>query len=103
MDIVVSALAGGVMGGIVAVILTLGLLRRDRRIRRAEVKVHEATPSGTWRAAAGPLFRRLTRRSAAAQSGAQSEWTGREIIPTVASPTRGTFDRYKDSTTRDHA
>ena len=53
MDIVVSALAGGVMGGIVAVILTLGLLRRDRRIRRAEGKVHEATPSGTWRAAVG--------------------------------------------------
>ena len=100
MDIVVSALAGGVMGGIVAVILTLGLLRRDRRIRRAEVKVHEATPSGTWRAAAGPLFRRLTRRSAAAQSGAQSEWTGRVITPPAPSPTRGPFDRFNDSAKR---
>src|SRR5438093_51413 len=96
MDIVVSALAGGVMGGIVAVILTLGLLRRDRRIRRAEVKVHEATPSGTWRAAAGPLFRRLTRRSAAAQS----EWTGRVITPPAPSPTRGPFDRFNDSAKR---
>ena len=100
MDIVVSALAGGVMGGIVAVILTLGLLRRDRRIRRAEGKVHEATPSGTWRAAAGPLFRRLTRRSAAAQSGAPSEWTGRVITPPAPSPTRGPFDRFNDSAKR---
>jgi hypothetical protein len=69
MDIVVSALAGGVMGGIVAVILTLGLLRRDRRIRRAEDNVHEAPASpGPWRAAAGPLFRRITRRSGPPQS-----------------------------------
>jgi hypothetical protein len=68
MDIVVSAVAGGVMGGIVAVILTLGLLRRDRRIRRAEGNVHEAASPGPWRAAAGPLFRRITRRSGPPQS-----------------------------------
>jgi hypothetical protein len=65
MDIFVAAIAGGVMGGIVAVILTLGLLRRDRRMRQQGLP-HATADSGQWRVPRGPLFSRFSRRPPAA-------------------------------------
>ena len=56
--IVISAIAGGVMGGLVAVILTLGLLRRDRRQRMSPSP--SAHSGGEFRTPSGPLSRRYT-------------------------------------------
>ena len=56
--IVVSAVAGGVMGGLVAVILTLGLLRRERR--RQDKATVTGEHRGEWRTGSGPLSRRYT-------------------------------------------
>ena len=52
--IIVSAIAGGVMGGIVATIISLGVLRSQRRGNDAA-----AAPTHTteWRAPSGPLSR----------------------------------------------
>ena len=56
--IVISAIVGGVMGGLVSVILTLGLLRRDRRQRGGAGP--SAHSGGEFRTPSGPLSRRYT-------------------------------------------
>jgi hypothetical protein len=65
--IVVGAIAGGVTGGIVAVILTLGLLRRERLTsgRTTTLHVGPASESKLWRVASGPLTRREAVRTPA--------------------------------------
>jgi hypothetical protein len=55
--IIVSAIAGGVMGGIVAAIISLAVLRGQRRANEAAIAPHTTE----WRAPSGPLSRHLAR------------------------------------------
>jgi hypothetical protein len=73
--IVVGAIAGGVTGGIVAVILTLGLLRRERLISGRTTTLHVGPTSGSklWRVASGPLSRREAERTPAPVESAETQ------------------------------
>ncbi|HEY7624385.1 MAG TPA: hypothetical protein VIA63_05105 [Candidatus Limnocylindria bacterium] len=55
--IIVAAIAGGITGGLVAAIITLGVLRGQRRIGGTSIGAPQ--PSSEWRVPSGPLARHL--------------------------------------------
>ncbi len=55
--IVVSAIAGGITGGIIAAIISLGVMRGQRHL--GGTSIGAAEPTSQWRAPSGPLARHL--------------------------------------------
>lgn len=59
--IIIAAIAGGITGALVSVIVTLGLIRRERRAGYT-FATHQPT-SGGWRMGVGALTNRMQRRA----------------------------------------
>jgi hypothetical protein len=58
--IIVAAISGGIMGALVAVVVSLGVIRSQRHIGGTTVGAPQ--PSSEWRAPSGPLARHLAPR-----------------------------------------
>jgi hypothetical protein len=63
--IIVAAIAGGIMGGLVAVVVSLGVIRAQRHLGGTSVGAPQ--PSSEWRVPSGPLARHLAHAEAPAQ------------------------------------
>jgi hypothetical protein len=55
--IIIAAIAGGITGGLVAVVVSLGVIRAQRHIGGTSVGAPH--PTTEWRAPTGPLARHL--------------------------------------------
>ena len=55
--IIIAAIAGGITGGLVAVVVSLGVIRAQRHLGGTTVGAPH--PSTEWRAPTGPLARHL--------------------------------------------
>jgi hypothetical protein len=55
--IIVAAIAGGITGALVAVVVSLGTIRAQRHLGGTSVGASQ--PSSEWRAPSGPLARHL--------------------------------------------
>jgi hypothetical protein len=62
--IVVSAIAGGITGALVAVVVSLGVIRAQRHLGGTTVGAPQ--PSTEWRTPSGPLARHLAQAEPAA-------------------------------------
>jgi hypothetical protein len=60
--IIVAAIAGGITGGLVAAIVSLGVIRAQRQLGGTSVGAPH--PSTEWRAPSGPLARHLAHAEA---------------------------------------
>lgn len=54
--IIIAAIAGGITGALVAVVVSLGVIRAQRHLGGTKVG---AQPSSEWRVPSGPLARHL--------------------------------------------
>ena len=80
--IIIAAIAGGITGALVSVIVTLGLIRRERRAGNTFV-THQPT-SGGWRMGVGALTNRMQRRAAV-------------VTPATTQSGPTLFDRFDES------
>ena len=55
--IIVAAIAGGITGALVAVVVSLGVIRAQRHLGGTTAGAHQ--PSTEWRTPTGPLARHL--------------------------------------------
>ena len=69
--IIVAAVAGGITGGLVAAIISLGVIRAQRRIGGTSVGAPH--PSSEWRTPSGPLARHLAHTEPAPESPRRDE------------------------------
>jgi hypothetical protein len=69
--IIVAAIAGGVTGGLVAAIVSLGVIRSQRQLGGSTVGAPH--PSGEWRTPSGPLARHLAHAEAPTEAPHQDE------------------------------
>jgi hypothetical protein len=63
--IIVAAIAGGVTGALVAVVVSLGVIRAQRHLGGTTFGAPQ--PSGEWRVPSGPLARHLAHADAPAE------------------------------------
>src|SRR5919201_1261400 len=78
--IIIAAIAGGITGALVSIVVTLGLIRRERRAGYT-FATHQPT-SGGWRMGVGALTSRMQRRAP---------------VATPAAPGTTLFDRFNES------
>jgi hypothetical protein len=61
--IIIAAIAGGITGALVAVVVSLGVIRAQRHLGATTVGTPQ--PRSVWRAPSGPLARHLSHAEAA--------------------------------------
>lgn len=69
--IIVAAVAGGITGALVAVVVSLGVIRAQRHLGGTSVGAPQ--PSTEWRVPSGPLARHLAHAEAPAQPEQKDE------------------------------
>jgi hypothetical protein len=62
--IIIAAIAGGITGALVALVVSLGVIRAQRHLGGTTVGAPK--PSGEWRVPSGPLARHLAHAEPAA-------------------------------------
>jgi hypothetical protein len=72
--IIIAAIAGGITGALVALVVSLGVIRAQRRLGGTSVGAPQ--PSTEWRTPSGPLARHLAHAEPAA-TPVQTEEPGR--------------------------
>jgi hypothetical protein len=73
--IIVAAIAGGITGALVAVVVSLGVIRAQRHLGGTTVGAPH--PTTEWRTPTGPLARHLAHAEAPPQSEKKDEATRR--------------------------
>ena len=71
--IIVAAIAGGITGGLVAVVVSLGVIRAQRHLGGTTVGAPH--PSTEWRVPTGPLARHLAHAEAPTRPEEKDEVT----------------------------
>lgn len=74
--IIIAAIAGGITGALVALVVSLGVIRAQRRLGGTSVGAPQ--PSTEWRTPSGPLARHLAHAEPAATPVQQTEEPGRQ-------------------------
>jgi len=69
--IIIAAIAGGITGGLVAVVVSLGVIRAQRHLGGTTVGAPQ--PTTEWRVPSGPLARHLAHAEAPAQPEQRDE------------------------------